>query len=469
MNHSISRFFRQNTSVVFVALVLFALISVQGMVLYTRGHEAMESQLRSQLRTSAALGAQYFTGEELDLITADTPIVDAYYVDVVHRLNRIRSTVPNIEYAYIMRKTMHPMTLEFVADADSLDSFEKTDLNGNGVIEPDEENSYPGDTYDVSDIPAMQKDAFVQPTTDAEISIDQWGQLISGYAPIYRSDGSVAGIIGIDMDAAEFTALSKRAFSPLLLLLSMVFAIGVAWFVGYFLWKRKVQMLTMLDKERSSLLALTSHQLGAPVVSIKWWLEILRENEACKNNKACDTIENAVNRIANIIQALREAERTEHGTSTRSARVRISDIVTQAAEQMQDIAKTKHQKIQVDCTCSCQVFIDPKLLSAVLTEILQNACIYSPEDTDIHILCKRRGGKVFIHVRDRGCGVPKGEEYRIFEKMTRGSNAGVWNTDGNGLGLYICKTVIERADGKIYVQRNTGGGSDFVITLPIAA
>lgn len=450
------------------AVALFALIAVQGTVLYSRGNAAMQSQLRTQLRTSAGLAAGYFTGEDIDRIRRATDINSAHYRTLVDRLNSIRNEVPNIEYAYIMRKTDDPMLLEFVADADSLDSFEETDLNGNGIIEPDEENSYPGDIYDITDIDIMRDAAFNGPVADEHITVDQWGELISGYAPIYRSDGTVAGIIGIDMNAKSFMMLAERAFSPLLLLLLLALGLLLAGFVGYFLWKRKVEMVTMLDKERSSLLALTSHQLGAPVVSIKWWLEILRENGHCDQGKACDTIENAVNRIAGIISALREAERTEHGTGSRSSRVHIADSVNLAAKNMADFVKIKRQNILVSCDCQSDVYIDPKLLEAVLTELIQNASTYSPAGSDIRITCARRGNKVALEISDQGCGVPAGEELRIFDKLTRGTNAGLWKTDGNGLGLYICKTSIERAGGRISVRKNQQNGSIFSVSLPVA-
>ena len=200
----IRRFLRENALALAIGVLLFGLIALQSTLIFQRTNYAMSEQLRMRLQTAAALSAGKFTGEELDRITGKGSMSTPHFRDVVRRLATVLQTVPNVKFVYIMRRTEDPMTLEFVADADSLETFKESDVNGDGVLDPDEETSVPGDPYDISEISAMQGPAFEGPVTDAEITVDQWGELISGYAPIRRADGSVAGIIGIDMDARDF-------------------------------------------------------------------------------------------------------------------------------------------------------------------------------------------------------------------------------------------------------------------------
>ncbi len=458
-----------NRMTVLTSCLLFLLIAVEGNLLHVRAQNVMESQLKSELRTSAALGAQFFSGEEIDRIVGAEDLQTAHYASIVERLNSIRQSIPNIEYIYIMRKTDDPLTLAFVADGDSLFTFAQMDANGDGVLQASEEASYPGDSYDIGEIFALQSEAFLYPTVDEDITNDHWGKAISGYAPIRRSNGSVAGVLGIDMNAANFITLAHRAFSPLLLLLVTVLGLLVAVFVGTTLWQRQLKMLTTIENERTSLLALATHQLGAPVTSIRWWMEILRDGGFCDDNNACDMIEKSVDRITGIIRALCDVDRTERNTLQSTARiVSTANAVNAAVKEAQLIVDQKQQTIVCESDTSGNVFIDPKLLVGVLQELLENASAYSPKQSEIHVRCQTKGSRVLISVIDEGCGVPKGEEERIFEKMTRGSNASLWRPDGNGLGLYIARMIIERAGGTIKLRKNPMKGSTFEVSLPAA-
>ena len=462
----IRRFLAENLVALTLSLILFASIALQSGLIYKQSKLAMHQQLDQRLRTAAALAAQQFTGEELDQITGEEDMETPLFADLVARLENIRSTVPNIDYAYIMRKTADPMTLEFVADADALLTFIEMDENNNGLIDPEEEGSYPGDTYDVSDVPAMQEQAFVEPTVDEEITVDQWGHLISGYAPIYRSNGTVAGIIGLDMDAAEFVALSEQAFSSFALVTLLMIGVVIVLVTFYIIWERRIAALRMLDRERASLLALTTHQLGGPISSIRWWLEMMKDEGECEAGTACAHIETSVEKMNRMVQDLIKVERQEHGKITYNReQCNVSDVLVKAMDMVTPSLK-EHHEVHVHVDENLQANIDPLLIRSAVTELLENAMWYSDKGAPITLMAKQAGNKLHITVADKGMGVRKREHDRIFQKFTRGTSAARYRPNGSGLGLYVVQLIMKMAGGSVVLKSKLNQGSEFTLRIP---
>lgn len=177
-------------------------------------------QIKNTLLAVASSAASQIDAELIDAIHDRSDMHTSAFQELVRRLEAIRETKGiSIRYVYILRQTDDPMMLQFVADADSLRSTAELDVNNNGEVDMTEEASYPGDTYDITENPALQLYAFHQPITDEDFTIDQWGRLLSGYAPIYRSNGEVAAVLGIDIESEVFRAQLERALPPTLLII----------------------------------------------------------------------------------------------------------------------------------------------------------------------------------------------------------------------------------------------------------
>jgi two-component system sensor histidine kinase KdpD len=109
--------------------------------------------------------------------------------------------------------------------------------------------------------------------------------------------------------------------------------------------------------------------------------------------------------------------------------------------------------------------MDDVLIEQVLVNLLDNVIKYTPPDSPIAIIATATDEAVTIEVADRGPGLPSGEEKRIFEKFYRlPSDAG----RGAGLGLAICKGIVEAHRGRIWAQNLPAGGVAFLFTLPLA-
>jgi two-component system sensor histidine kinase KdpD len=107
---------------------------------------------------------------------------------------------------------------------------------------------------------------------------------------------------------------------------------------------------------------------------------------------------------------------------------------------------------------------DSLLMEQVLVNLFDNAIKYTPKGTPLELSASESFYTVTVELADRGPGIPSGEEEHIFDKFVRGRGPG----GGVGLGLAICRTIIEAHGGKIWVENREGGGAAFRFTLSTA-
>jgi signal transduction histidine kinase len=110
---------------------------------------------------------------------------------------------------------------------------------------------------------------------------------------------------------------------------------------------------------------------------------------------------------------------------------------------------------------------DESRLRQVLVNLVENAIKYSPDGGEVAVTLAEGAGRARIEVSDRGLGVPQAERERIFEKFYRLDPALRRGVGGTGLGLYISRELVERMHGRLWVEPRPGGGSTFVVELPL--
>jgi two-component system phosphate regulon sensor histidine kinase PhoR len=111
---------------------------------------------------------------------------------------------------------------------------------------------------------------------------------------------------------------------------------------------------------------------------------------------------------------------------------------------------------------------DPDRVRQILLNLVENAVKYSPGGGRVDVLLDPGGGRVRFSVRDEGLGIPSGEQERIFEKFYRLDASMSRGVGGSGLGLFICRELVELMDGRIWVASQPGVGSTFTFELPVS-
>lgn len=458
--------------VVLLSAIVGLIIILIGVSFYTRSQAVLADQLRSRLAAVAGAAALSIDGEALDHIRGIEDANSPDYRMLIDQLQKVR-TETDMRFVYVLRKTQDPMMLEFIGDADATLSFAELDANGNRAIDPDEEAAQPGELYDISETPMLQQDAFDHAVADPGVSVDQWGTLVSGYAPIRRSDGSVSAVLGIDMYADDFDRLSRSIFSPQALIAVLISAFAIAGGIAS-LWElRRVQVLKRINAERSGLLRLTFHQLGEPLTIMKWSLETLRDETASPELKklveehvVC--MDEGLGRLNSIIDTLQLAEKVDLNTlEYLPVPASLKALVDNAVDEWHSSLQSRKQTIKIDMGEDVMIPMDKTLLLLVMRQILVNAIEYSPDGSQIDICVRPGRTSVELVVTDKGCGIPPKDIEHLFEKYRRAGNAHLKKPDGNGLGLYIAKGIIEKAGGTIWLESKEGQGTQVHFTLPM--
>jgi signal transduction histidine kinase len=229
------------------------------------------------------------------------------------------------------------------------------------------------------------------------------------------------------------------------------------------------------------------HELISPLTVIKGYAStLLQLNDAITEKQKQEYlrgIDSASNRVIRLLENLRDITRLEETNVLNLQRIRLLDLLQQTASEMQNQTKQHIIKI-LPCPRLPLVTADPEKLEIVINNLLMNAIKYSPQGGNIEIGVRivysapelktmfRDAPLVklpcfIVSVADTGVGLPEDELEQIFEKFYRVKNKLTPITPGAGLGLYICKIIIEAHGGRIWARNKPQGGSVFHFSLPL--
>lgn len=236
-----------------------------------------------------------------------------------------------------------------------------------------------------------------------------------------------------------------------------------------------VAQRTLLDMEserlRNSLLAALSHDLRTPLTALVGLSETLAQEIARGAGVATGeakalAIRDQARRTARLVDNLLEMARLQAGrVDIRRDWQSIEELVGSALAALEPALAGR--SVDVDLPPDLPlVACDGPLIERVLVNLLENATKYTPAGSPIRVGARVDEGGIELMVEDRGPGVPPGRERAIFEKFTRGVPESA--VSGVGLGLAICRAIVEAHGGTIRVEQREGGGARFVFTLPVA-
>ncbi|MDQ6725887.1 MAG: DUF4118 domain-containing protein [Actinomycetota bacterium] len=227
----------------------------------------------------------------------------------------------------------------------------------------------------------------------------------------------------------------------------------------------RVAVLEQVDQQRSALLRSVSHDLRTPLATIRAVTSDLRAGatyDDATRDDLLDLVGDEAERLDRIVANLLSLSRIEAGAlqPDRQA-VSLEELVTERVRRLSPLFR--RVRVQVDMAADLPlVDADYSQLDQVITNLLENAARHSPQGSTVLIGARRRGGMVELWVADEGVGVATFDRSRIFEPFRRGEGS-----SSSGVGLAICKAIVEAHGGAIEVQANSGGGAKFCFTLPV--
>jgi signal transduction histidine kinase len=457
-----------------VSLLSIAVTAAMTYVLYGAMQRVFRLGLNERLEAMAAVAALNFDAAELDRIAGRESVNTPAYRTAVLQLQRIRQLAPNVQYAYILRRTVDPNTMQFVADADSLHPDQPVDLNGDGVIDDEDALTYPGDPYDASPFPEFRAAAFSRPFVDPDFTTSQWGVFLSGTAPIpYRdaSNRAVNYVVGLDLNVTQYQLLLRQVVLPFLgFMFFLLTIISLQAFALRKLWQRQVRQLAEIDRQKDELISIVSHQLASPLSSIQWSLQDLIGGDFGPLTREQQShLQDDVRTTANLLDLtslLLDVSRIELGRlKMHQERQDLAVFFREIIAVIQPKAEAKH--IRFLCTLPHNLpegTLDKRLTHMTVENLLTNAVKYTPPGGTVEFTVALRANLLTCSVRDTGIGIPAEDQDKIFGKLFRASN--VQREEGNGFGLYVAKGAIEQQGGKIWFESQAGRGTTFHVELP---
>jgi len=181
------------------------------------------------------------------------------------------------------------------------------------------------------------------------------------------------------------------------------------------------------------------------------------------------TIQKEADRLQELIDHLLVLSRLEAGMLPISQEIHTLDEILKDASPQFNIL-TSGQTLTMHLPANLpSVFVDAKRIAQVLVNLVRNSSAYAPKGTEIDISASVRGGFLQLNVSDQGPGIPPAEHKKVFKAFRRGSHVEDGSAQGAGLGLAICKGLIEAHGGRIWIKRKNTPGTTISFTIPIAA
>ena len=226
-----------------------------------------------------------------------------------------------------------------------------------------------------------------------------------------------------------------------------------------------------VERMKNEFIGIVSHELRTPLTAIQMSLGLLKTGiYAKKPEKVQRMIEIALldtNRLVNLVNDILDLERLESGRAVLEKTVyQAADLMQQAVDGMQSIAAQQTITLAIAPT-DATVWAAADTIIQTLTNLLSNAIKFSPADSTIHLRAEPQTDSVLFQVSDQGRGIPDDKLETIFGRFQQVDASDAREKGGTGLGLPICRGIIERHGGKIWAESVLGEGSSFFFTLPM--
>lgn len=228
-----------------------------------------------------------------------------------------------------------------------------------------------------------------------------------------------------------------------------------------------------LDKMKDEFISTVSHELRTPLTSLRASLGLIASGSLDKRpEKQRHMLEMAIgnsDRLIRLVNDILDFEKVEKGRlPLRRIPVEAVDLLRRAADVAHTTASEVHISFRIEAV-PVLVAADEDRILQVLSELVANALKFSPPDTLIRLSAQPLNDReVCFTVQDQGCGIPPEKLEHIFERFLQGDASDSRALGGTGLGLALCRSIVEQHGGRIWAESMPGAGSRFHFTLPSA-
>lgn len=231
-----------------------------------------------------------------------------------------------------------------------------------------------------------------------------------------------------------------------------------------------------LDDAKTNFISIASHQLRTPLTSIRWFSEMLLDGDAGDlpedQKHFVERIYQGADRMINLVNLLLQIARVEAGrVKIEPALIDLKLLTEGVSLTLQEQLNVKKQKINIisEPETLPKILLDEDVVWQIIQNLLSNAIRYSFENgiITVKLVVSKKKNELVYSIEDKGIGIPKGEQNRIFDKFYRADNAVKYAPEGSGLGLNLVKKLVEEWKGRVWFESEEKKGSTFYFTVPL--
>jgi signal transduction histidine kinase len=234
--------------------------------------------------------------------------------------------------------------------------------------------------------------------------------------------------------------------------------------------RKAYDSLHQLDKLKSDFIAIASHELRTPLGVILGYASFLQEEAQGEASEHATAVLNSALHLRNLIEDLTNLRFLQLGSTELSREpVPVSALIEAAEHDVHSLIAAKGTKLIVDRTHGeALVNVDRLKIGMALTNILNNAIKFTPNNGQITIAMEKRPHEILIRVQDNGMGIPPDKLERIFDQFYQVEDHMTRRQNGMGIGLSIARGMVQAHDGRLWAEsEGLNKGSTFIIALPL--
>jgi signal transduction histidine kinase len=239
--------------------------------------------------------------------------------------------------------------------------------------------------------------------------------------------------------------------------------------IGRLFVMRDITRESEAERMRSAFVATVSHELRSPLTAIAGYTDTLINAgpwDSTTEREFLEIIAQSAAKLAGLVDNLLDAAKVEAGVlRVEREPVRLERIAHQVLAHRRNLAPDHILGLDAEPGLPLAE-ADPIRVEQVIANLVDNAIKYSPDGGPVEVSLRASGDAIRVGVSDRGIGLTPDQAERLFERFYRADTSLRRTTRGVGLGLFICRSLVEAQGGRIWVESRPGGGSTFWFTLP---
>ncbi|MCL4247442.1 MAG: GAF domain-containing sensor histidine kinase [Anaerolineae bacterium] len=228
--------------------------------------------------------------------------------------------------------------------------------------------------------------------------------------------------------------------------------------------------LKELDRIKSEMMRMTSHDLKNPLQAAMVNLDLLRDDleaaDGSETARTLDVIERQLMRMNRIIRGILDLERARSG-NLKIETIEASRLMDETVDELRHFIDEGKIAFDLDIAPNLPLIAcDTDQLKRALVNLVENAFKFTPVGGRVRFMAKASKGSVRFAIEDSGVGIPVEAQPRVFDRFFRVNQAGTEHVSGSGLGLSLVKTIVENHKGTIWLESTPGTGTTFYVELP---